>query len=132
MPREVCQTVIDQSRESHLWRQLSACHRVRALASLLDPYTAPVMLPFSSVGSWDRTGRIIKGESEPCHVRLRIDDLGIKSLERLRDNHSGDESKVQSGGSWYIVEDLAELGNSRIQFKVVSPLVTTTYSELTV
>lgn len=119
LPRELRQMVVDYSHDSPLWRLLSACHRVRSFQCFLNTTHVHKDLPLSSVLAWDRETGLIEGQdSQSCSIRLRIDDCGIKGIERLR-NGSGPPSKKVKGEAWYIVESLDRIANQRVRFKVM-------------
>lgn len=116
MPPELRQMVIDSSEESTLWRFLTACRRVRMMLDLLDE-EGTMEIPLASIEFWDRTTEVEINRDEACHVRVRIDDFGIKCLERFGGQFYSFPGR-ESGDAWYIVEPVANLVGSKLLIRV--------------
>jgi hypothetical protein len=116
LPEELRKDIVRACNRHIYARLLTALHRRSLFSSLLDEYHIEQEIAFPEIASWDRTNRLVRGDSGHKWVRIQLDDLGAASLETLttKPKNSPAEPCLNRG---YVVENLPRLKDSTIRLK---------------
>ncbi|CAM6003154.1 unnamed protein product [Sphagnum balticum] len=111
LPPELRDTIVGYSCYSLVWRLVAASTwHLSIFGRLRD--TIPRTIPLKDLGSLWIRGSPAQGsltESQGNRVRITLDCDGIKAVEVLA--HRDPLAEKRACGSWYILEDVSQIGN---------------------